>query len=93
MAKKYPSELNTRTVRITIGDYALLREISLKMDVTMAEALHLVITEQAKRETISVPRSQIPMPVFRLTGRPTIVADGNKHVAFVIKPRGGIIRG
>jgi len=90
MAKKYPSELNTRTIRIGIGDYALLTEISHKLNVTMAEALRLVITEQAKREAIVVPRTQIPMPVFQVTARPTIAVNGNKHVAFVIKPKGGV---
>lgn len=91
MAKKYPSELNTRTVRIDIGDYGLLAEISRQADVTFAEALHLVITEQAKRETIVVPRSQIPMPVFQVTPVTSIAMNGNKHVALSIKPKGGVI--
>ena len=90
MGKKYPSELNTRTIRIGIGDYALLAEISRRAGVTFAEAFHLTITEKAKREAIAVPRSQIPMPVFRVTPQPTIVVNGNKHVAFVIKPKGGV---
>jgi len=89
--RKYPSELNTKQVRVNLGDYALLREISLKTGVTMAEALHLVITEQAKREAIVVPRSQIPMPVFRVAPQPTIAINGNKRAVFVIKPKGGVI--
>lgn len=91
MAKrKYPSELNTKQVRVNLGDYALLREISLKTGVTMAEALHLVITQQAKREAIVVPRSQIPMPVFRVRSKPVIAVNGNKAGVLVIKPKGGV---
>ena len=93
MAKKYPSELNTKTIRITIGDYALLAEISRRAGVTFAEALHLVITEKAKQEAIVVPRFQIPMPTFRVRSQPTIAVNGNKAVAFVVKPKGGVIRG
>jgi hypothetical protein len=63
MAKKYPSELNSRTVRINLGDYWLLAELSRKHNITFGEALHLLITEQAEREAIIVPRAQIPMPI------------------------------
>jgi hypothetical protein len=61
MAKKYPSELNSRTVRINLGEYSLLAELSRKHNITFGEALRLLITEQAKREGITVPRAQIPM--------------------------------
>lgn len=46
--RKYPSELNTKQVRVSLGDYALLTEISRGAGVTMAEALHLAITRQEK---------------------------------------------
>ena len=93
MAKNSPGALNTRVIRIGIGDYALLKEVSQRAGVTFAEAFHLVITEQAKREAIVVPRSQIPMSVFRVTSVPTIAVNGNRRVTFKIKPKGGIIRG
>jgi len=94
-----PSELNTRTIRIGIGDYALLTEISRRVGVTMAEALRLVITEQAKREAIVVPRSQISMPTFRVkspvalrvTPQPILATNGHKAGILVIKPKGGVI--
>ena len=89
MAKKYPSELNTRTVRIGIGDYALLTEISRRERVTMAEALHLALERQ--EQVTRVSGTQMPMPVFRVVPRPTIVVNGNKHSVFVIKPKGGVI--
>ncbi|MBA7677174.1 hypothetical protein ES703_85425 [subsurface metagenome] len=101
MAKrKYPSELNSRTVRLNIGDWLMLRDLSLKLKVTVAEAFHRLITETAKRERIVVPKSQIPMPAFqvvsqptlRVSTSPTIAVNGNKAGVFVIKPKGGVIR-
>lgn len=37
---KYPSELNNRLVRVSLDDYALLKDISEKAHITMAKALH-----------------------------------------------------
>ena len=75
MAKKYPSELNTKTVRIGIGAWALLTEISRRAGVTIAEALDLALKgykpepepepePEPAREPRLVPRTQIPMPIF-----------------------------
>ena len=99
MAKKYPSELNTRTIRIGIGDYALLTEISRRAGVTMAEALHLALERQ--EQVTRVSPAQIPMPAIRVTGMPvlrvapvTVTAvngAGVAHSAFKIKPKGGVI--
>jgi len=50
MSKNSPSVINSRVIRINLGDYWLLAELSRKHNITFAEALHLVITEQAKRE-------------------------------------------
>ncbi|MBA7585444.1 hypothetical protein ES708_27423 [subsurface metagenome] len=64
MAKhKSPSVLNSRVIRVNIGDYLLLTELSRKLDITVAKALHLAITQQAKQEQIVTPRTQIPMPI------------------------------
>jgi len=46
--RKYPSELNTRHVRVSLGDYALLTEVSRRAGVTMAEALHLLLERQER---------------------------------------------
>jgi hypothetical protein len=44
MAKrKYPSELNTKQIRVNLGDYALLAEISRRAGITMAEAVHIIL--------------------------------------------------
>jgi len=93
MAKnKSPSELNTRVIRVNVGEYLLLTELSRKLGITVAEALHLAITEQAKREQVTiVPRSQIPMPLttaFQVIPQSAIATNGSKAVAFRIKPKG-----
>ena len=106
MAKgRSPSELKSRTVRLNIGDWRLLRDLSLKLKVTVAEAFHKLITETAKREAIAVPHAQIPMPTFRISPQPTFsikppgtfrirsqptrAVNGNKVGVLVIKPKGG----
>ncbi len=100
MAKrKYPSELNTRTVRVNIGDWHLLMELARQHDTTVAKVLHLAITDRAKQEAVVTPRTQIPMPiiiakpipVFHVTPQPFIAINGNKAGVLVIKPKGGIL--
>lgn len=94
MAKKYPSELNSKTIRIGIGDYLLLRELSQRAGITMAEALHLALERQEAVTRMSP--AQIPIPAFRVTGVPTlrvapvttIAINGSKVAAFKIKPKG-----
>ena len=94
MAKrKYPSELNTRQVRVNIGDYLLLTELSHKLDITMAKALHLAITDRARQEAVTItPRTQIPMALgttaYRVRPVTAIATNGSKAVAFRIKPKG-----
>lgn len=86
MAKgKSPSEQNTRVIRVNIGDYLLLAEISQKLGITMAEALHLDITQQAARSQVTViPRTQIPMTLTT----PSIAVNGSKVAAFGTKIKG-----
>ena len=91
--RKYPSELNTRHVRVNVGDYLLLTELSHKLGVTMAEALHLAITDRARQDSVTItPRTQIPMllgtTAYRATPITTIATNGSKAVAFRIKPKG-----
>ena len=42
--RQYPSELNTKTVRVSIGDWHLLMGLAHQQDTTVAEALHLALT-------------------------------------------------
>jgi len=102
MAKrKYPSELNSRTVRVNIGDWHLLMELARQHDTTVAKVLHLAITDRARQNSVAVtPRTQIPMPIGTTTYRATpttairaipitaIATNGDKGVAFRIKPKG-----
>ncbi|MBA7553297.1 hypothetical protein ES705_45887 [subsurface metagenome] len=100
MAKrKYPSELNTRTVRVNIGDWHWLNSLSQKLGITVAETFHKIVTRQSTEpvaKAIVVPRSQIPMPAFRATTLVTlpvkpqsiIATNGSKAAAFRIKPKG-----
>jgi len=61
--RKYPSDLNTRLVRVNVGDYLLLTELSHKLNVTMAEALSLAITDRATQESDFIKaRLYKPMP-------------------------------
>jgi len=69
MAKrKYPSELNTRTVRVNVGDWQMLLEISRRADINVAEAFHKLIIMshlEPEPELETEKREQIPMiPVF-----------------------------
>ena len=93
MAKrKYPSELNTRTVRVNIGDWLMLMELARQHDTTVARVLHLAITHQARQDQVVTPRTQIPMALgttaYRATPITAIATNGSKAVAFRIKPKG-----
>jgi len=89
--RKYPSELNTRTVRVNIGDWQMLLALARQHDTTVAKVLHLAITGQASRDQVVIPRTQIPMPVttaYRSIPVTAIATNGHKAVAFRIKLKG-----
>jgi len=94
MAKrKYPSELNTRTVRVNIGDWLMLLELARQHDTTVAKVLHIAIIGTASQEAVTVtPRTQIPMAIgttaYRATPITAIATNGDKGVAFRIQPKG-----
>lgn len=99
--RRYPSEITTRTVRLNIGDWQVLANISHSHDITFAEAFHQLMTQISERNQEPVSKAQIPMPVFRVTGLPqiavtpvtSIAINGSKAAVLVIKPKGGVIRG
>jgi len=99
MAKrKYPSELNSRTVRVNIGDWHWLNSLSKSLGITVAEAFHKVVTGQDHKAKAPEP-AQIPMPTFTvmsqpvlaIKSQPVITTNGHKAGVFVIKPKGGIL--
>ena len=103
MKHKCPAELNSRVVRINLGDYLLLAGISRRAEVTMAEAFHRLIEHQAQ---LPLPELRVTgEPTFRVTGMPAIqvepvttayraelktatATNGSKGAAFRIKPKG-----
>lgn len=93
MKNRCPSEQNTRVVRINIGDYILLMDISRKAGVSVAEALHLALERQ--EAVTKVSPAQIPMPAFRVAPVTSIAVNGAgaKHSAFKVKPKGGVLYG
>ncbi|MBA7555759.1 hypothetical protein ES705_48443 [subsurface metagenome] len=98
--RKYPSELNTKPIRVNIGDWQLLTELARQLDITIAKALHRLLTRGIEHEPeTATPRTQIPMPIFtakpipvlHVTPQPVIAVNGHKAGVFVIKPKGGVI--
>ncbi len=98
--RKYPSELNTRTVRVNIGDWQMLLALARQHDTTVAKILHLAIAGQARQSQVTVtPKTQIPMPfttayraipvtAYRAIPVTTIATNGSKPAAVGIKPKG-----
>jgi len=102
--KRYDSKY--KVTRIFLADYLLLKELAQKAGVSMAEALNQLVTDRAKREVLdrakredldrakrevpAAPRTQIPIFLKRATSALSI--NGDKHIAFVIRPKGGRIQ-
>lgn len=82
MKQKCPAELNSRVIRINVGTYLVLREMSHKLNITMAEALDMAVTEQSRREQVTViPRTQLRMiPVTT-----SMAVNGSKAAALASK--------
>ena len=60
---------NSKTIRISLGDYALISVVSQRVGVTFAEALHKIITKQSpepKPEPKPEP-TRIPVPALQFT--------------------------
>jgi len=88
---KSPSELNSKTVRINIGDWLLLDELSHKLDITIAKALHRLITKQAEQELAVMPRTQIPMALntaYQVI--PEVAATISPELAIAVTPKSKI---
>jgi hypothetical protein len=87
MKHKFPSELNTRQIRVNVGDYLALKELAARLDITIAQSLHLIISEKFKEIVIHIPpekistreqREQIPMiPMPNARIRPETITSAN----------------
>lgn len=99
--RKYPSELNSRTIRVNIGDWQWLNSLAKKLDITVAQAFHKVITglDHKATEPAQIPMPVATKPVFTVTPpvafqsrpQPVLATNGHKAGVLVIKPKGGVI--
>ena len=67
MSKRYKTraELESKVIRVSLGQYALLKEICLHAGVTMTEALDLALNRQEPEPVAAKSPAQMPMvPVF-----------------------------
>jgi len=103
MKHKCPAELNTRVTRILLSDYLVLMALSRRTGDTMAVTLHGILTRLGPAKPKGEP-ARIPVTDFRVTApvslrskppvalryKPpvAIATNGNKAVAFRIKPKG-----
>ncbi len=87
-----------KVTRIFLADYLLLKGYAQDAGVSMAEALHTIITREwamAKRkarpvaESVAEPALILKSPVaLRQRPEPVIATNGHSSVAFRIKPKG-----
>jgi len=90
-----------KVTRIFLADYILLKGYAQKAGVSMAEALHTIITKdwamaKRKAEPVAVAKpifiARIKAPVaLRVRPEPILTTNGHKVGVFVIKPKGGIL--
>jgi type VI protein secretion system component VasF len=83
--RKYPSELNTRNVRVNVDDWQLLTDLSRKLNKTMADALTWLLARHNNLEMMVKARSITPL---RSTSTTAIVTNGSKVTALGINPKG-----
>ncbi|MBA7552087.1 hypothetical protein ES705_44641 [subsurface metagenome] len=94
MKKKRNYDKKVKLTRILLADYLLLKGYALDAGVSMAEALHTIITREwamAKRKTRAVAEpvfgTQSPV-ALRQRPQPIIATNGHSSVAFRIQPKG-----
>ncbi|MBA7707418.1 hypothetical protein ES703_116290 [subsurface metagenome] len=103
MKLKRNYDKRVRLTRILLADYLLLKELSLRAGVSMAEALHKILTRQIKAEPVpelvtkptlafksAAPdtyRTKI-LAAYGYLGSAAIATNGSKLPAFRIKPKG-----
>ena len=90
--RKYPSEINTRLIRINLLSYELLMGISKARGITVAEAFDLVINLKFRQKQVAVsPRIKIPVSTnttYRAIPKIAMATNGSKAAAFGINPKG-----
>lgn len=96
MPKKYRNRAqeNTRIVRIGLGDYALLRQLSTSESISIREVVHHLITGviEKGRSSPQMPLDMRVIPVLRVTPQSATVVNDTKHSIFPVKPKRGVVR-
>jgi len=89
---KSPSELNSRLARILLTDYLAIKALSKRAGITMAEALHKILTMLPKAEpatkpatgsgSVAVPISRVSAPIFlRVRSQPALQVSSHPAIA------------
>jgi len=90
-----------RVTRILLADYLALKRISQAAGVSMAEALHKILTKQIGPESVTKPVTEpayrvvptqayrvVPAQAYRVVPVTAIATNGSKAAAFRIKTKG-----
>jgi len=91
MKKQKNYDKKVKHTRILLSDYLILKSLAQNAGVSMSQALHRLIEHQAQLPLMTRVATK---PAFRVTTpvaipyrpQPTIATNGNKGVAFRIKP-------
>jgi len=70
--RKYPSELNTRQIRVNVGDWLWLKELSQRLGVTIAEAFHKALESQDHKAPVEKTQTRLPIETIALSTPVTI---------------------
>lgn len=65
--RKYPSELNTRTVRVNLNTWLLLKEFSQKQGITMAELVDQLLAREEPKAPVSPTQTRLPIETIALS--------------------------
>jgi hypothetical protein len=94
--KRYDGKF--RVTRILLSDYLVLKELAQETGFSMAEALHELIKHKPQVSTPVTRVRATPVTTARATpvlvyrAKPALSVNGNKAVAFAIRPKGGKIQ-
>ncbi|GAI76977.1 unnamed protein product [marine sediment metagenome] len=61
MKKKYPSEINSKLIRVHSGDYALFMQISQGHDISIADAVRMAIDKPMTVLSWAWPRTELEL--------------------------------
>ncbi len=101
MKKQKNYDKKVKQTRILLADYLLLKSIAQKAGVSMSEALHTIITRDWAIKSAIKAKAPVALPATAPVALPAIApvayrsipvtalaTNGNKVVAFRIKPKG-----